>query len=81
MKPPLKNLLLAISSLGDPAPLLNLIFYLLDVKNQFTEPKYCKADPGDFLPIFPSSVKLYFHLRPLILPKANSLSLFRLDNH
>jgi hypothetical protein len=49
MKPPLKNLLLAISSLGDPAPLLNLIFYLLDVKNQFTEPKYCKPDPGDFI--------------------------------
>jgi hypothetical protein len=49
MKPPFKNLLLAISSLRDPAPLLNLIFYLLDVKNQFTEPKYCKTDPGDFI--------------------------------
>jgi hypothetical protein len=36
-------------SIGDPAPLLNLIFYLLDVKNQFTEPKYCKPYPGDFI--------------------------------
>jgi hypothetical protein len=23
--------------------------FLLDVKNQFTEPKYCKPDPGDFI--------------------------------